>query len=196
MRKLLVGAGWVQRLKNKTKNLSIIGARNATDSKKLGGPFLWQSRLSRFHQIFYILVCFSSFLRQRRHLLLEVGLKSSFFDTFSYISARCIQKDLCSSFWWDEFEVEFWQACVYLKTSAKHLQCLLSLSALLVALRLFNVLVSFPQDPVRRPHQACRAIPNKIANKRQQRYYFFWFAIHFTTRSLVAVELPGLLWQT
>ena len=57
--------------------------------------------------------------------------------------ARCIQKDLLSSFWWDEFEVEFWQACVYLKTSAKHLQCLLSLFAFLVALRrrFFNVLV-------------------------------------------------------
>ena len=39
------------------------------------------SRLSRFHPPFYILVCFSSFLQQRRHILLEVRLKSSFFDT-------------------------------------------------------------------------------------------------------------------
>ena len=38
-------------------------------------------RLSRFHPPFYILVCFSSFLRQKRHVLLEVRLKSSFFDT-------------------------------------------------------------------------------------------------------------------
>ena len=53
--------------------------------------------------------------------------------------AKCIQRDLWSSF---EFEVQFWQACVYLKTFAKQLQCLLSLSALLAALRLFNGLVS------------------------------------------------------
>ena len=40
------------------------------------------SRLSRFHPPFYIFVCFSSFLRRRRHVLLDwVRLKSSFFDT-------------------------------------------------------------------------------------------------------------------
>ena len=106
---------WAQvQSKSSKKKMLSIRARNATDGN-------WQNRLCRFHPPFYILVCFSSFLRQRRHALLKVGLKSSFFDTFGYI-VRCSQKDLWSSFWWDEFEVEFW-ACVYLKTSAKHLQC-------------------------------------------------------------------------
>ena len=132
---------WAQvQSKSSKKILLSIRAQNATDGKKLDSPFHWQSKLCHFHPPSYILVWFYSFLRQRRHALLKVGVKSSFFDTFGYFGT-CSQKDLSSSFWWDEFEVEFW-ACVYLKMSARHLQCLLSLSALLVALRLFNVLVS------------------------------------------------------
>ena len=122
-----------------------------TEGKKLHGPFHWQNGLSRFHPPFYILARFSSFLRQRRHVLLEVDPKSSFFNTV-WLYRKCTQRDLWSRFWWDEFEVEFWQACAYLKTSAKHLQCLLSLSALLVALRLFNVLVYLSQGTLKEDH--------------------------------------------
>ena len=161
IRKPLVGACWVQKLKEKNK---LAGQHTCTDGQELDGPFHRQSSPSRFHPPFYILACCSSFfrlilkdspagkfipgrrallLRQRRHVLLEVGLKSSFFFRHLWLyKPRCIQKDLLSCVWWDEFEVQFWQACVYLKTSAKHLQCFLSLSALLVALRLFNVLVA------------------------------------------------------
>ena len=94
-----------------------------------------------------------------------------FSTQFSHI-ARCVQKDLWSSFWWDEFEVEFRLACVYLKASPKLLKCLFSLSALLVALRLFNVLVSLSQGTLKEDHtRSVGPSPNKIANKWQQQCY-------------------------
>ena len=57
-RKQLVGAGWVQTLKKKI----IAEQHTCTYGKprKLDGPFHWQNRLSRFHPLFYILVCVSS----------------------------------------------------------------------------------------------------------------------------------------
>ena len=73
-----------------------------------------------------------------------------FFDTVGFVT-RCIQKNLWSCFWCNEFEEEG-HACVHLKTSARHLQCLLSLSALLVGLRLLNVLVSLSQGILKEDH--------------------------------------------
>ena len=43
--------------------------------------------------------------------------------------------------------------------------------------------LSFLRDPVRRPHQVCWAISNKITNKRQQQYYLFWFVNTFHNKS-------------
>ena len=42
---------------------------------------------------------------------------------------------------------------------------------------LFNVLVSFSYGTL------CWAISNKITNKRQQQYYFFWFVHTFYNKS-------------
>ena len=87
-----------------------------------------------------------------------------FFSTFGYI-ARCILKDLWSSFWWDE--VEHSQACVYLKTPTRHLQCLLSRSVRSSHSPAFSTFVFlFPKGPCKKTTPGMLAIPNEITNKR------------------------------
>ena len=77
---------WAQIEPKTQKKKKIAEQHTCTDDKNIGPSM--QSRLSRFHPPFYLLECFSSFLRQKRHVLFEVGLKSSFFDTLGYV-ARC-----------------------------------------------------------------------------------------------------------
>ena len=74
---------------------------------------------------------------------------------------------------------------VYLKTSAKHLLCLSSLSALVVALRLFNVLVSLCCGTLK--EDRTRSVGPSLKKKKKKKTTtaillksIFWFAIHFT----------------